>query len=531
MKRIAFVAAALLAVACSKKKDVAPATAPAPATVQAMPPGELAANAPEANAPAPTAARSGAAPASATAVAGQEMPITTASLPARAAFERGREQMENAHAEEARVALRAAVRADPKFAQAMGYLAVLTRGPKGLAYAKGAEALAAGLPQAERLLVQHLAARKRGEGEKAGKLLEEIAALLPGDWRWQQHLALRAFNTRAWVEAEAGLRRALALNPTAAEPYNQLGYALAFQRKFDEALASVQKYAELKPKEANAQDSLAEISLLAGRFAEAAAAFAKAGTLAPRSWVAWEGAGIARALLGQWQEAHAAFGRAKESAKAPRDKLWLDIEHARAYVAAGRTGDAMRTLTAMEKAAEAQKEDVRFASAPMHRAVAMEAAGKHAEAIAYVDVALSRAEQKKLPANHVRDLTLRGHALRAWCLAALGRAADAAKSAAVCEGVAQKPENKGNPFLQASALAARGAALLAKGDPGGAVTLLKTCEPEHPFCALVRVAALRKAGDAAGADADVKAYLERPARDMTHVLTRVRLAATPAPAK
>lgn len=520
MMRFASVALALAAMVCSsackKKSDPGPtqgvATASAPqAAAQAQPPAST-----------PSTARPASTP-------DAEVPISTASEAARKEFVRGRERLENAQAEDARIAFRAAIRLDPKFTLAMAYLAVLTQGPQGLELAKAAEASAATLPPAERLTVRRLAAQRRGDQAAAGALLEQVAAMLPNDWRTQQQLALRAFGKRQWVAAEAGLRKAIALNPAAGEPYNQLAYALAFQRKFDDAVTAVKEYARRKPNEANAQDSLAEISLLAGRFDEAAKAFAEAGTLAPSMWIAWQGAGIAHALAGQWPSAQTAFMKAREAAKRLRDKLWIDIERSRAYVAEGKTGDAMRLLKSMEKAAEEGKEDVRFVWTPAHRAVALEAAGKHAEAVAHVDVALSRAEQKKVAPAQLRDLVLRGHAQRAWSLAALGRVADAEKSAAAAEAMAGKPEHKDNPFLQASALAARGAALLAKGDAKAAALHTKKCEPTHPACALVRVEALRKAGDTKGADAEVKALLDQPARDMTYVLARVRLAASARP--
>ncbi len=94
------------------------------------------------------------------------------------------------------------------------------------------------------------------------------------------------------VEAEAGYRRALAINPDFAEAHCNLGIAQRLQGRTEEAQASCRRALEINPQSAATFAVLAEASADRGEFAEAEDFFKCAIAIEPTCPEAW--AGLAR---------------------------------------------------------------------------------------------------------------------------------------------------------------------------------------------------------------------------------------------
>ena len=226
------------------------------------------------------------------------IPVTTTSTDARARFDRGVELLDNLRTPEAAAEFSAARQADPGFVQARAYQGQALPGAEGLAEIEGAAAGAAGLPEAERVLIEAMLANRQGDIAKTRELSARLTQLAPNDARAHYFAGFRQLNDRDYGAAAAALRRATELNPKAGGAQNMLGYAALRQGDTDAAVAAFTAYATMLPTEPNPQDSLGEALLAAGKFPEAEAAFRKALELSPQFWNAWDGIAYTKLFAG-----------------------------------------------------------------------------------------------------------------------------------------------------------------------------------------------------------------------------------------
>jgi adenylate cyclase len=105
-------------------------------------------------------------------------------------------------------------------------------------------------------------------------------------------------------EAMELFHRALALNPTLAIAYQAMGYALQYQGRVDEALAASRKSVEINPNDADSYNFLSRAAAVAGHYREAVSAAEKAVRLNPLSTIYYlSNHGIALYTVGQYERA------------------------------------------------------------------------------------------------------------------------------------------------------------------------------------------------------------------------------------
>src|SRR6185312_10604618 len=136
---------------------------------------------------------------------------------------------------------------DPKLALAYAYLGYYQHGPEGAVSMQQALTLEEGLPEAERLLIDELAALRAGDNEKGKALATRVAELYPTDWHAQLDLGNRLYAEHKYAEAEQAFKKAATFGPGAAVVFNDLGYVNLVQHRFEPALVEFRKYAELRP--------------------------------------------------------------------------------------------------------------------------------------------------------------------------------------------------------------------------------------------------------------------------------------------
>src|SRR5690349_3795064 len=219
-----------------------------------------------------------------------EVTITSPSPAAVAAFKEARDLLDNVRIPEGAAGMKKAIELDASFALAHAYLGSVTPGAAGLQELEKASALAAKLPDAEKL---------------------EIQALLAG---------------------------------TRGEELNSLGYVYLVQEKSDEAIATFKKYSEVLPKEPNPYDSLAEAQMGASHLAEAEASFQKAFAVSPEFYIALQGVAQTRFLRNDWSGGKDALDQAQAAATRPVDRLGLEFNRAWSLAAAGQLDQAMKTF-------------------------------------------------------------------------------------------------------------------------------------------------------------------------------------------
>jgi tetratricopeptide (TPR) repeat protein len=445
--------------------------------------------------------------------------VTTTSPEARSHFEKGRALLDNLRTVEAADEFSQALKLDPDFVLARAYHGQATPGPDGLKEIEGAAEAAKNLPEAERTLIEGIAANRRGDFSQARTSFRRVTELAPNDWIGHYALGQRLIADQKYADAVLSLKKATSLNPNAGGAQNMLGYAALGQRDTDAAIAAFTEYARILPTEPNPQDSLGEALLAAGRFKEAEAAFQKAAELSPQFWNAHEGVAFARFYAGDWANGRDALAKAKATATRRVDKLSVDDEMAAAAVAQRNTAEALRILDAAEKTEGAQPSEVAFI--PVRRAIVLIDAGRAREASTPIAAALSLADSGQLPPGFSRNL--RREALRVR-VAAEAQMHDAAAAQKTADALEKEASVRGDdPVAQTAMHYARGQLALAQNDLAGARAHFDQCSVEDQVCKWQGVVAAEKAGDKAAAAAQREQLLQIYQRNAVHLIIRTRL--------
>jgi len=448
------------------------------------------------------------------------IPITSQSPDAVARFQRGVELLDNLRTAEAEKEFSAALALDPGFVQAHAYHGQAVPGPDGLEEIRSAAAASAGLPEAERVLIDGILANRVSDLAKTREAAKRLTELAPDDPRGHYLLGVQLLNDRKYADSVESLRRATKLNPKAGGAQNMLGYAALRQGDTDGAVAAFTEYARALPDEPNAQDSLGEALLAAGRFTEAEAAFRKALELSPEFWNAWDGIAYTKFYAGDSAAASDALTKAEQGAPRPVDKMAVATLRAMIAEARGATADAVKILETAERTAGASAPQV--ATLEVQRAHVMAVSGRARDGIALASAAVQKADSGQLPPGP--SINLRREALRARIVGEV-RAADAAAaektSAALDQAAGQRPDD---PLAQSAMHFGRGMLALAKADLTTARGHFDQCLGDDYSCKYQGVLAAEKAGDAAGAQRVREAFLKMYERDPVHLIVRSQLA-------
>ncbi len=211
----------------------------------------------------------------------QQMPITTTSDAARIHYVQGEHATGNVDFERARAHFAAALAADPDFAMAHLYSAVLSGGDERAEHMRHAKANAARASEAERQMIESYEANLAGDHDREGELLTALAERYPSDpmpMFWWANTESTQGNA---AEAVAAANRALAADPTFAPAYNLIGYAEVARGDMAAADQAFREYVRLAPDEANPYDSYGEFYLNQGKLDEAKAKYEMALTKNP----------------------------------------------------------------------------------------------------------------------------------------------------------------------------------------------------------------------------------------------------------
>ena len=98
----------------------------------------------------------------------------------------------------------------------------------------------------------------------------------------QYHRGVRARVMKDWAAAEAAFRQAIVQQPTFADAWNELGYALRNQRRYGESVDAYHEALRLRPDFPEALEYLGEAYVQMGKLAEAQAILDRLRPLDPR---------------------------------------------------------------------------------------------------------------------------------------------------------------------------------------------------------------------------------------------------------
>ncbi len=435
---------------------------------------------------------------------------------------KGRDDADNAREADAIERFGEATWRDPKLALAYAYHGFYQHGPEGAKSMQQALALEEGLPEAERLLIDELAALRAGDNQKAKALATRVAELAPSDWHAQLDLGNRFYAEHKYAEAEQAFKKAAAFGPGAAVVFNDLGYLNLVQHRFEPAIVEFRKYAELRPDEPNTFDSIGEAQMAMGKLDDAEKSFRKATDM--KFSYAWNGVAEVRFLLGDFAGGMEALGKSRDGSLLPADKLDVDEAAIWATLAEHKHSDALARVDQLEKEASDNHLGDRYASASAYRAAVLLDQNKAKEALEELGKATARlgkaasSGRSMLP---VRRLTL---VLSAIAEARLSKGPDAEKTAADLAALAKEAPAQAD--YQSMAPFGRGAAALAKGDRKEAIARFQECPGEDLLCRRELYLAQHQSGDEAGAAATRAAITKINLRDPVYVYVRSRSLAT-----
>jgi len=126
------------------------------------------------------------------------------------------------------------------------------------------------LSEVDRIRLQLLETRLKGDYEKLFPILQEAVKKLPTDIDLRLQLA-RFYYRELWDldRALEEFKKVLDMDPGRKMVYNDLGYVYAFRGDFTTAIKYIDEYRRLAPDEPNPFDSKGEILMMAGRLNEA----------------------------------------------------------------------------------------------------------------------------------------------------------------------------------------------------------------------------------------------------------------------
>ena len=471
-------------------------------------------------APASSAASAAsAAPSAAGAAADKKLiTVTTKSPDAKAAFLKGQDLWDNGRNQEALAECQKAVAADADFALAQACVGFLTPGTAGQTLLDKAVELAAKLPDAEKLMIEGWAASRRADVAKYDANMKKLAEVASDDFRAHVWAARPAYLHRDFSGAEAEYKKALALNPAAGFVYAALATVQTEEKKYDDALASAKKYVEALPSEPAAQRALGGALLNLNKATEAEAALVKAVELGPKVLASYYDLATVRTILGNFAGARDALDKGKVADVNASDAIDRRVSTASVSFAEGKDADALATLDAAEKDAEAQNLPAAWHPAST-RARALWINGKAADALKVSDAALAkcdgRAQSSGLDKTNCRLTFIRN---KAFAQIALGNVADAQKTVAQYQGEAKKVAERAYVQLAAEMLSDAVTAM-DKKDAKGPAALIAKSTPDDIGWKLVILRMADKAGDKATVDQIKKDLAGRPVKSFDYPLT------------
>ena len=459
----------------------------------------------------------------------ETMPVTTRSARARALFQQATIDFGNLHLAKALDGWRAAVKADPKFAQAYIQIAFNSKDPaeQRLTLTR-AKALASRVTPAERLLIRWVADVRENRYVEGIQAMNDLCAMYPRD----KDLLYTAGNWLVLQENYDGARkfmeRALAIDPNYPPALNDLGYSYAYLRDFPQAIAAMERYVTSLPGEPNPNDSFAEILRLSGDFEGALQHYHVALAIDPKFAYSQLGIGDTYALMGDEQRARTEYAKAVEMAPLASDRVEFGEQAAMTWVRERKYAEADTAFSAV--AAEAREVGLGLHEAAIHRMMAQyqqdpAAALQH---LARADALLSSGSsllKTDVAEEHARILR--------WRALFAEKSGDHAVADQTLHELQLMQAGSRSEVIWHSYNAATGAVLAARGSYAAAVPYLQE-DPDDAFSMRELVTALEKTGARQQAGEEQKRLLSMNTPTIDHAVAVVaerasRAAASPGP--
>jgi tetratricopeptide (TPR) repeat protein len=426
--------------------------------------------------------------------AATKIPITSSSQEARALYVKGRDLTERLRATDGRPFFQQAVAKDERFA--LGFVGLATTAGTNKEFVDAvtrAAALVQGVSDGERHLILGLEAIMKGNPAGQEQHYLEMVRLYPGDERAHTLLGNVYFGRQDYRKAVQSYDKAIAIAPAFSAPYNQAGYAYRFLEDYEQSERIFRKYTELIPDDPNPYDSYAELLMKVGRFDESIAAYRKALSIDPNFVASYIGIGNNQLAGGRPAEARESFkalaGVARTTGERRQAHFWMAASHAHE----GAVDRAIGELTKELELARAEGDGGAMAGDLVQMGDVLREAGRHTEALAKYDEALTTIQAAAVPVE-VKEAARRNRIYKRGLVAVAGgdlptaRARNAEYSTQVAVRNVPFEVRQGHELAGAIALAAK--------DYAGALRELALANQQDPRVLYLAALAHRGAGDA-----------------------------------
>lgn len=285
----------------------------------------------------------------------EDIPVSTASAPARSLFETGQKLLDAGRPREAREHFRLAVEADPTFAYAYIQLAAASASaPEFKENLDRAAHYIAGKSDGERILLEINRTFLDNNAEKRLALAQTLVSgysSSPRAWIILGN-AQAALNRHA--EARKAFDRAVALDPGMYLAHTVQGFSYLFNepRDFAKAKWFMEQAIAANPKEAKGYEQLGDVFRAMNELEQARDAYTRATTIDPQLAVAVLKKGHINSFLGNYSEARSAYDAAIAGGKEV-EKVTYGVFRAYTSVHAGEPKAAIEELTTVARKAEA----------------------------------------------------------------------------------------------------------------------------------------------------------------------------------
>lgn len=260
------------------------------------------------------------------------LPVTTPSAAARTEFQHAMVDLEALRRSEALNDLRAAIKRDPKFAQAQILISHLTHDPdEQLAARARAEQLAPNVTPGERLLIRWLSGVQENNYVPAIAAMNDLLAMYPKDHRTAFLAGRWLVHQRRYAQGIFVLEHAVALFSDYPAALNELAYAYAFSGNFEKASVLMERYVQLQPDQPNPYDSYGEILREAGLYDAALDKYRMAIRVDP-TFGSEFGVADTYAVMGREQEARDQYAKAMMFVTSESDRVEYELQSALTWI-------------------------------------------------------------------------------------------------------------------------------------------------------------------------------------------------------
>jgi tetratricopeptide (TPR) repeat protein len=434
-----------------------------------------------------------------------KIPITTSSDVALRHFLDGRELFWKFRYPAALEKFEQAAAADPDFALAHLYMAVLqptaeqTQNELQRALDRSDY-----ISDGERLFIFGVKAGTDGLRDKQGEYYRQMVAAYPEDEYAHYTLGNYYLVQREYDQAIASYEASIAIAPDFFEPYNELGYVYKILEDYPKSEAAFKRYIDLLPGESNPYDSYAELLMKMGRFEESIEIYQKALEVNPEFVTTYIGIATDLNLLGRHHEAREQARKLFDSAHNDGERRLAVLAGTISYVSEGKMVEALAELERRHGIAETMGDPNALAEDLTLMGHILLEIGEIDQASESYEHAVALVRESQLSAE-AKDAAERMYVFNATRVA-LARNDIAAARAGLLD-FQRLIQAVGDPLLVRLGHQLAGEIALAEEDYQTAVTELSLADQENPYNIYRLALAYRGSGD----DAKARALAQRAA--------------------